>query len=703
MTQNLLQELTKLISNSEVYNSPDGILKNKLIEDGFKNDPTLISLLLSNTSLKTHFFTELDSGILVFNSLKFQQFLSLKDFLPDSYTSFKNKIGLTDDGDYLSQNKNVVLDFPFKDCVLEGGQSKDDTKRKEIFQNETLAPDEIDVLLEPKILTNTKKYTTNGIEQVIEFNRNEQGVITDNLIIKGNNLIALHSLKKEFKGKVKLIYIDPPYNTGNDSFGYNDKFNHSTWLVFMKNRLEVARELLRDDGVIFVQCDDNEQAYLKVLMDEIFENSNFLNTVCVKMKQSSGASGGGEDKKLKKNIEFINIFCKNKNHFGSFNEVSEEEELFSLINSMKNEGKSWKYTRVLFGIEKREFYKEIFDGSGEIIRIFRHDQTVIKTISELMKEDKLTAEKCYLKYFNKIFRDTNAQSSIRTKVMEATKENGDFFSIDYIPKSGKNKKTITTLYYKGNNRDLIAWLKDVCIERNNKIYKLDKAGTFWDGINLNNLTKEGDTVFESGKKPEELIKRIIEMVTHEDDVILDYHLGSGTTAAVAHKMGRQYIGVEQMDYIETISVERMKKVIGVEATTASLLGIKETKIENFDNGGISKAINWQGGGEFVYCELKQHNQAFVERVQKAENQAEIKSIWQDIQQSGFLSYKTDLKSVDRNSSEFDNLSLEDRQRFLMEILDKNMLYVNYSDIDNRDYPVTEEEKVVNKSFYKGKK
>ena len=271
MTKNLLEQFTDLIHTNEIYNSETGILKNKLIEDGFKNDPSLIQLLLSSPSLKTHFFTELDGGILIFNSLKFQQFLSLKDFLPDSCTSFKNKIGLTDDnGDYLSQNKNVVLNFPFKDCVLEGGQTKDDAKRKEIFWNEILAPDEIDALLEPKILTNAKKYTIEGAEQVTEFNRNSDGVITDNLIIKGNNLIVLHSLKKEFKGKVKLIYIDPPYNTGNDSFGYNDKFNHSTWLVFMKNRLEVARELLRDDGVIFVQCDDNEQAYLKVLMDEVF-------------------------------------------------------------------------------------------------------------------------------------------------------------------------------------------------------------------------------------------------------------------------------------------------------------------------------------------------------------------------------------------------------------------------------------------------
>ena len=176
--------------------------------------------------------------------------------MPDSYTAFKNKIGLTADKRYLAKSKEVVLSWPYKDCVLEGGQEKEDEKRKEIFHNEVLAPDEIDRLLEPKVFTNFKRINAKGEHEVSEIKP------TDNLIIKGNNLLVLHSLKKRFAGKVKLIYIDPPYNTGNDEFKYNDSFNHSTWLTFMKNRLEIAKELLREDGVIFVQCDDNEQAYL---------------------------------------------------------------------------------------------------------------------------------------------------------------------------------------------------------------------------------------------------------------------------------------------------------------------------------------------------------------------------------------------------------------------------------------------------------
>jgi adenine-specific DNA-methyltransferase len=272
MQPNLLKELETVIESIEEYNSENGILKNKLIEDAFKCEAKLIKILLQNESVKKHFFTEVED-ILVFNSLKFQQFLSQKDFLPDSYTAFKNKIGLTVNGQFISQSKDVVLDFPYKDCVLEGGQTKEDTKRKEVFWNETLAPDEIDVLLEPKILTSAKRYTKEGEERVKSFNRDENGVIKDNLIIKGNNLLALHSLKKEFKGKVKLIYIDPPYNTGNDSFGYNDKFNHSTWLTFMKNRLEVARELLNKKGFLFVHISQHEFEYLKILLNEIFSNN----------------------------------------------------------------------------------------------------------------------------------------------------------------------------------------------------------------------------------------------------------------------------------------------------------------------------------------------------------------------------------------------------------------------------------------------
>jgi len=245
--QNLLEELKKLLEKDERLVVDGKLLKNKIIELSLKLDPDLIKLLLKNESIKTHFFQEVDGGVLVFDKIKFQKFVSNKAFLPDSYTSFKNKIGLvTENEEYLSESKEVVLVWPYKDCMLEGGMEKEDEKRDEIFYNEILAPDEIDRLLEPKVLTNFKKIDKKGEHKVKEIKGN------DNLIIRGNNLLALHSLKKRFAGKIKLIYIDPPYNTGNDSFTYNNSFNHSSWLSFMKNRLEIAKQLLRDDGAISI-------------------------------------------------------------------------------------------------------------------------------------------------------------------------------------------------------------------------------------------------------------------------------------------------------------------------------------------------------------------------------------------------------------------------------------------------------------------
>ena len=267
------KELERLLAQNDIFMVEGVLNKNKLAELARQYNPELLNLLMSDEKISKHFFSRLETGVLVFKKDVFLQFLNNKEFLPDSFTAYKTKIGLATGDKYLSENQEVVLNFPYKDCVLEGGQTKDDAKRQEIFFNETLAPTEINRLLDDKVLTNFKRYDETGEHELEELTD------TDNLIIKGNNLIALHSLKKRFAGKVKLIYIDPPYNTGNDSFKYNDNFNHSTWLVFMKNRLEVAKELLTDDGVLYVQCDFNEQPYLSVLLDSIFKRENHVNTI----------------------------------------------------------------------------------------------------------------------------------------------------------------------------------------------------------------------------------------------------------------------------------------------------------------------------------------------------------------------------------------------------------------------------------------
>jgi len=293
-------KLENLLKRKEKYIAEDGtLLKAKVYEDIQTMNKELIKLLLSDEEIKKTFFVDVD-GTLVFDKSKTAWIVESKEFLPDSYTAYANKIGLTVRGEYLSGKNDVVLDFPYKDCILEGGQTKDDQKRSEIFYNETLAIDEVRRLMEPKVFTHVAWYGVGGVKPCKTFSED------DNLIIKGNNLLALASLLKRYEGKVKCIYIDPPYNTGSDSFNYNDNFNHSTWLTFMKNRLELARKLLRDDGVIFVQCDNNEQAYLKVLMDDIFKRENFLTTIVWMNKEGGGKS---DSKHFRKKHEYILVYA----------------------------------------------------------------------------------------------------------------------------------------------------------------------------------------------------------------------------------------------------------------------------------------------------------------------------------------------------------------------------------------------------------
>ena len=256
-----LLNLLKLDPKNRFYSDNGEILRNKVYECAMKMDKDLIKLLLSNDRIKDKFFTDID-GTLVFDKTAFGWAVNNKAFLQDSYTRFKNTIGLIDSKEqFISSKNDVVLSFPYKDCVLEGGQTKEDQKRGEIFYNELLASDDVDRLLAPKVYTNVKRYTKDGKESITEFKDD------DNLLIKGNNLLALSSILKRYEGRVKCIYIDPPYNTGNDSFNYNDNFNHSTWLTFMKNRLILAKQLLGEDGFIFVQCDDFENSYIKVILD----------------------------------------------------------------------------------------------------------------------------------------------------------------------------------------------------------------------------------------------------------------------------------------------------------------------------------------------------------------------------------------------------------------------------------------------------
>jgi len=543
-----MNDLKKLFEKDERVFAAGTLFKNKLTELALKFDKGLIELLLSDKKAKEHFFTEKTvkkNKVLIFDKDKFISFVNNKEFLPDSFTSFKNKIGLMDNGNYLKEKSDVVLAWAYKDCVLVGGQDKEDQKRDEVFYNETLAPDEIDRLFEPKVLTNFKKYDSKGEHKVTELSLN------DNLIIKGNNLLALHCLKKKYRGKVKLIYIDPPFNTGNDEFRYNDRFNHSTWLTFMKNRLETAKELLSEEGSIYVHLDFNEAHYCKVLMDEIFGRSNFQREIIWRMGWVSG---------------------------------------------YKTAANNW---------------------------IRNHDDILFY----VRNPNKFTFNKTYIPY-----------------------------PPDYERWGGRKKG------------------KGLAIEDVWGVH----AGEGINSLAVISFAKEY-TGFRT-QKPESLLKRIIEVSTNPGDIVLDFCLGTGTTAAVAHKMGRQYIGIEQLDYGKFSSEARLKKVIGG------------------DKHGISKGVNWKGGGSFIYIELKKWNEEYMAAIQEADTTQKLLNIYKKMKKEAFFRYDIDLSKFDEK--EFKKLSLEEQQQVLCECLDKNHLYVNLSEMDDATYKISAEDKKLNKQFYK---
>lgn len=533
------------------------LLRNAVYEAAMKMDSNLIKLLYENEVTKNRFFTVVN-GIAVFDKVGFGWVINNREFLPDSFTRYKNKIGLVDNnGEFLSSSDNVVLSFPYKDCVLEGGQTKEDQKRDEIFYNETLAPDEVDRLLYPKVFTNAKRYTQDGIKENVIFDEN------DNLIIKGNNLLTIASLLKKYEGKIKLIYIDPPYNTGSDTFGYNDKFNRSSWLTFMKNRLEIAKKLLSEDGAIYVQLDYHQAHYAKILMDEIFGEENFQREIIWRIGWLSGYKT--IEKNWIRNHDTILFYSKNNNSL-SFN----------------------KY------YIPREEFKDIAKSNA--------------------------------------------------------KSNAERYPIEDV--------------WNGNEYDDL-----------NSIAIVSFAGE-----TVSKLLNPDDEV--KGQKSEKLIERIIKAHTDENDIVLDFFGGTGTTAAVAHKMKRRYILCEQLDKHVDIILRRMKKVIAGEQS------------------GISKRNNWHGGGSFVYCELAQLNDKYLEAITKAENDEQLKSVWLEIAKNGFISSYVSPQEIDPNADDFKSLSFEDKKRLFLALLDKNMLYVNYCDIDDETYDISEADKAFTNSFYK---
>jgi adenine-specific DNA-methyltransferase len=630
----------------------NGELKKWVVLNKAQNfDEDLIGLLLENEELKEKFFITV-KGALVFNQSLFVQFLEQKNYLNDSYTQFKNKVGLTIDGKYLKQRNEVALVWPFKDCILEGGQSREEDNREEIFFNEILAQDEITQLLEPKVLSNAKKIDHKGESPLQTIERNEKGIIKESLIIKGNNLLGISSLIPVFSGKIKLIYIDPPYNTGSDSFKYNDSFNQSTWLTFMKNRIEVAKKLMAPSGVFLVQCSFHQYAYLKVLMNDLFEKH--LCDFNIQVRHPDRALTG--DKEFNDVIEYILIYSNDKAKKMPFIEEQKTIDDYTLKIEIDE---TIKPHIIQCGAKNVEVY---LPNQYKVVSIPANKDGLKKISIRGSIREKNSSGRFFVKYLENL---SGYPSETLFKVPDMGDDSVSHRFFYSAPDGKKNGG-----YYQG-----MPTSSDVTKKQYPNFYNFEKE--------YNNVSKQGDVVFRNGKKPEELLKFLIQIFTTKQDIVLDYHLGSGTTAAVAQKLERQFIGLEQLQSQIDLSIQRMKNVI------------------NGDLTGISKDedVNWEGGGSFLYLELKKYNQSFIEQIEDANDTQALLQIWEEMKAKSFLNYSVDIKKQDQHIEDFKSLSLKEQKQHLCELLDKNQLYVNLSSLNDGDFTCTEDEKNVTKDFY----
>ncbi|MGL2804424.1 DNA methyltransferase [Helicobacter pylori] len=542
-----------------------------------EHDEKLLTFMLEHENAndyKKHFFKTIANS-LVFNEKALLECLETKE-LEKSFTRFKNKIGLYSQGGLIKSSELVVLNFPFKDNVLLGNAKDNSTKSNELFYHEILHKKEIDTLLHKKALCRFEMHGEGDLQSALKDKNT-------NYLIKGNNLIALHSLKKKFAKQVKCIYIDPPYNTGNDSFNYNDNFNHSSWLVFMKNRLEAAREFLSDDGSIYINLDYNEVHYCKVLMDEIFGVENFQREIIWRIGWLSGYKTS------------INNFIRNHD---------------TILFYSKN-------------ADKLFFNKKYIEN---------------KDFKELIKIEKIQSN------LDNLGIDREKQKNI----------------IKIINHETRPKRYPLEDVWNGNEYDDL-----------NSIAIVSYSGE--------TVSKMLGTEEIKGQKSEKLIQRILEVSTNENDLVLDFFAGSGTTCAVAHKMKRRYIGIEQMDYIETITKERLKKVIEGE------------------QGGISKKCGFKGGGSFVYAELKEVNLEIKKQILNANSASECLKIFNDLSER-FLK-RADNKMDEIHSEEFQKLDLNEQKRKYCTSFDSNEDYLNLGDIDEDAWGIDESTKKYNEIFY----
>jgi len=403
----------------------------------------------------------------------------------------------------------------------------------------------------------------------------EQG---DNLLIKGDNLLALKALEQHFAGKIKCIYIDPPFNTGNAFEYYDDGLEHTIWLSMMKARLEILRKLLKEDGVIFLHLNNIEVGYSRILLDEIFGRSNFISQIAWERSQRT-LLGQGESPIID-TTEYILCYARKKLAC----------QLNKLPKKYPVEDRTLKqYNKLFYPSAQKKLAEEFDDSYGNPVKIYKYDSCRIETISWSDAENRYEELlEVYVRNHEKVIRFSNQQEESSFQQFLISKMDGkSLYEVQYTPSRGKRKGKGISIFYYG--RDVVLFLRDYTEKIGNTIYKQDDMNNFWtrQEIPMTGIANEGGVEMRRGKKPEALIKRILDTSTNNpNDWVLDSFLGSGTTAAVAHKIGRKWVGIEFGDQAETHCLPRLKRVVSGE-----------------DQTGISKQVGWRGGGGFRYCVL----------------------------------------------------------------------------------------------------
>ncbi len=661
----LKQLILKVLKKDErLWNEDKTELNQTLLLDLVENiDETVIDLLLQEKGLREKFFVKI-RDVYVFKTNDFRFFME-ENKVDNSYTAYKNRIGLTDSKKFLKDTNDVVLDFPYKDCVLEGGQSTEegtDTyfeysekaekyeekqgKRKEIFFNKVLAHDEIDRLFDHKALTNWKRFTKDGEHKVKEIKRDEDGTIKENLIIKGNNLLALHSLKKQFTGKVKLIYIDPPYNPESvaNTFTYNNNFNHSTWLTFIKNRAEISKNILDDDGLYCIAIDHYEVFYTGVLLDELFGRENRVGIIAVE----TNPGGRSDSSFFATSHEYFIVYAKNIN--------------LAKINNLNLTDEQKKQYKLNDGISEYKLVPLRRTGSNS------------------------TPDKRPNLNFPIYYNPNNDEISLEEKK--------DFIKIMPLGSNGimrvwrwsKNKITrdISDIEIKKSRDEYAIFVKD-------RIKKGKKPKTLWYGSQYD-ASSHGTKLLQKFKlddnfsypKPIHLLKDILQILTNKNDIVIDYHAGSGTTAHAVLELNkedggnRKFIMIEQMNYINTVTCPRVQKVM---------------ENDNIDDS-------------FIYFELAKWNETAKEKIHKAKSLKELETFFDEMYERYFLNYNLKIKEFKEKvikEEEFKNLVLDDQKKMFIAMLDNNQMYVNKTEMADKKFGIDKQDQKLTSEFYNSEK